>query len=128
MHFESPEGLAASLLEGDIEQELERPKEAVASYRRTLDSVNDPRLYSNPWVSLDELRQRIMTAYRQFVDDRQFDYAFGMLVGFTPLFDKTRTIQLRATTANLWGEWRGAEAEELSEEEAVPKRRWERKK
>ena len=103
LYLESPEGLAAGLLEADLLRTAGRGEQAVEIYRIVTSVAGDPRDYSNPWLSLDALRARLMAAYEAFLEDEQFDLAVELLAGFQPLFSKLRILELTAETARLGG-------------------------
>ena len=103
LYLESPEGLAAGLLEADLLRTAGRGKQAVEIYRSVMSAAGNPRDYSNPWLSLDALRSRLMAAYEAFSKNDQFDLAVKLLGGFQPLFSKLQTLELTAATARLWG-------------------------
>lgn len=114
------EGLAANLLEGDLERQVGNSKASVAAYLRALEAVEDPRLFSNSWFSLNEFRQRVRDAHRHFVSASKFEEAMAMLEKFPPTFDRIAATELLAETEHEWGMSLLQEAAPLEEKLARP--------
>ena len=112
LYNEFPEGLAAGLAAADVLQQLGEDKEAVAGYRREFARAGSPDKFSNPWLTLDDLRDRMMQAYRQFLVRQKFEAALEILTGFRPIFTKAETIHLQAETNRTWGDTLSAQAEQ----------------
>ncbi len=98
-----PEGLAASFQEGELSRQLGRSTEALAAYRRTLSEIDDPQNYSNPWISLGDLRTRLLTAYQYYMQTNDFEVALQLAKMFYPVFSRAKETELTAETHRAWG-------------------------
>ncbi|MEE9603246.1 MAG: tetratricopeptide repeat protein, partial [Thermoguttaceae bacterium] len=108
---DSPEGLAANFQEADLSRQFGRDSEALAGYRRVLSTVTDPSNYSNPWLSLEELRSRMLDTYEAYIASENFEACLQLTKMFSPLFSRVRTAKLTAQTYQTWGDSLLAEAE-----------------
>lgn len=108
---ELPESLAAGLAAADALNEQGQEKEAVAAYRREFARTGPPEDFSNPWLTLNELRDRMLAAYRSFLTHRKFESALEVLEGFRPIFTKAETTELQAQTNRDWADLLQAQAE-----------------
>ncbi|MFV2065509.1 MAG: hypothetical protein ACC645_00910 [Pirellulales bacterium] len=104
LHFDSPEGLAACLLEADVLRRLHHDQAAVDLYRLALSTAPPPDEYNNPWIPIVEFRSRLAEAYEGLVDARKFAYAEQLIETFDAMFPKIETLQLRAQTARRWAD------------------------
>ncbi|MCA9245967.1 MAG: tetratricopeptide repeat protein [Planctomycetales bacterium] len=104
LFYDAPEGWTSSLHAGDVLRRMEKHEDAIAMYRRAFEAAGSPRTYSNPWLSLDEFRKRMIVAYRAYLDQRDFDRALHLLEGFRPLFTLTHTIELHARVQLAWAQ------------------------
>jgi tetratricopeptide (TPR) repeat protein len=115
----TPEGLAAALEAAEVKQDLGKFGEAAAVYRIVLEQAGSSESYRNPWISLDELRERLEAAYAQFLEDGHFDQAVQISEELTPILPEDRSAQLEAEAYHAWGEHLLSQSEELSGEEAA---------
>jgi len=122
LYAESPEAVAAALEEADLSRRLGHDREALAAYRRVLRAVADPEHFSNPWLSLDQLRARTLTAYQHYLSGQNFQAALQLAGMLQPLFSPTRTWELRAELYQTWGQAELAQAEQLPLSKAAPLR------
>jgi tetratricopeptide (TPR) repeat protein len=104
LYPESPEGIAASLAQAELLQQLGQIEQAVAAYGRTLKAVGDTTDYHNPWLSVSMLHKRILAANGALVADGQFATALAMIEQFTPAFDRVSALLQRAHVRRTWGE------------------------
>jgi len=103
LYPEGPEALAASLEQADLARQLGRNGDAVSGYLRVLSAVVEPDTYSNPWVALDELRRRMLDAYRHYRNARNFVICLELARRFHPLFSREQSLELRAEAHQAWG-------------------------
>ncbi len=111
---ETPEGMAASFQEAEIARNLGRDDDAVASYRRALEAFTDPKTFSNPWLTVRELRLRLLEAYEYFLQTRNFAAAEELSKLLHPLFPEVRALELQAEVHRTWGGALLAEAGQYS--------------
>ncbi len=98
----SPAALAAGLEEAEILQQLGQTQPALVCYRRLIDQAGRAETYSNPWVSLAQLRHRITAAYDRFIAANQFSAALELAEGVTPLFGRAKALQAQAQARRAW--------------------------
>ncbi len=116
----TPEAQAASFEEAELARLLGQDNEALAAYRRALRSVRDPKSFSNPWISLDDLRAKVFEAYESYLDRERFDLALHLLDDFCPLFPAAKKALWTAETCERWGKSLAARAEHLPYEQRQP--------
>src|SRR5690606_1279348 len=100
----SPVGIAASIAEGDLLRSHGNHEAALTSYQRSLDALEEPRLYQNRLLPLGEVRQRLLAAHADFIAKREFEFARKLVDLFYPLLSRTRQLELRAATLRDWGD------------------------
>ncbi len=98
------EGLAASFHEAQLSRQLGHDAAALAAYRRTLAAITAPENFSNPWITLDQLRARVAAAHQYYLRTRNFEISTQLTRFMFPLFSKVRTLELTAESYCTWGE------------------------
>ncbi|OHB84482.1 MAG: hypothetical protein A2V98_19005, partial [Planctomycetes bacterium RBG_16_64_12] len=119
----TPEALAADFRIAELARPSGRDEEALAAYGRALEAVGDVARYSNPWLSLDELRSGMLSAYEHYRDTQDFPTCLELTRLFPSVFSRARTIELSAETFQLWGRSLLDRAADLRESDAEPLRR-----
>lgn len=104
VYGETPEGLAAKFAESDCRRRAGHIDQALAGYRTVLKSIEDPRTYDNPLLSLGDLKQQLTKVYQQLVKDEYFEQAFELVELFEPVFGRAMCVELRAKTHQGWGD------------------------
>ncbi len=104
LFVDTPDTLAADLEEAELLLRSGRNSDALTAYRRVLGVIVDPENFSNRWISLDELRARMLEAYQHCADARQFEMNVRLSRLFYPLFSKVRAMQLTAQALGEWGQ------------------------
>lgn len=120
LYERTPEALAADFYEAELLRKAGRDEEALAAYRRLLSSIRSARNFSNPWVSLDSLRRRVVAAYRAYLDTKNFQRALDLARLLYPLFPKTRSNELVAEAYRDWGRHLVSQSKQLPREKAIP--------
>jgi len=123
LHRDTPEALAADFQEAELSRQLGRDADALAAYRRTLQAITDPENFSNPWITLERLRERMLANYEYYLDAQKFDVALQLTRVFYPLFSRVRTLELMAGAYEAWGHELLGAAAELPLERASQMRR-----
>ncbi len=118
LYAEGPEGLAAGYQLADLSRQLGKDKEALAGYRQTLSAIADPKAFSNPWITLDELRSQMLYTYEYYLKTRNFEISLQLTRLFYPLFSRERTLDLTARSHMEWGKSFVAQAEQAPFETA----------
>ncbi len=107
---DTPESLTAMLDKADLVRNAQKPEEALASYRKVLTSVGDPRTYVNRLLPISELRKRTKKAHDAFLESGQFQEAMALLDSFQPVFSLAETTEIRALAHRKWAESLDADA------------------
>ena len=100
---DTPESLAATLSRADLLRFSGNKPQALAAYRRVLETVDSPAIYTNHLISLSEMRKRLISAHASFVEVSEFEEALTLLDQFPELFDQVQVIKMRAHTHEQWG-------------------------
>ena len=116
-HFNTPEGLAAGFQEAEMQRELGRHSEAIESYRSVLRQAAEMSVYSNPWIPLEELRERTEQAYQAYLRDKDFDRAIALTNVLSPMFPIDHATQLQAAAQQAKAEHLMKRAESASPNE-----------
>jgi len=122
LHPNTPEGFAAAFQEAELARRLGRDADALPAYRRILGTVIDPENFSNPWITLDELRSRILDAYQHYLGTQNFETCLQLTRLFYPLFSREQTLQFTAQVHQSWGRSLLSQADELPPEKAKTSR------
>ncbi|OHB67138.1 MAG: hypothetical protein A2V70_11995 [Planctomycetes bacterium RBG_13_63_9] len=120
----TPEGVAADLQMADLLRQLGKDAAALAAYRRVLAAAADPDKFGAPWLTLDQLRSRISTAYRHYLETQNFEICQQLAEGFYPLFSRQRALEMTVEVDDAWGQALLAQADHmpLSESDGIRKR------
>jgi tetratricopeptide (TPR) repeat protein len=114
-HDESPEGLAASLFEAELQRRRGDYPAALLGYRRVLESIN-PSTYRGYVVPLARVRAKALEALTDFVQRQRYDDARELLTRFTPLFSRAESLKFRGEMLQRWGESLLGETPEIAGE------------
>jgi tetratricopeptide (TPR) repeat protein len=123
LYPDSPEALAASFQEAELARRRGHHKNALTCYRRVLRAVTDPEDFSNPWITLDQLRSQILRTYEDYLHARNFEIGLQLVRHFYPLFSRVGTLELMAETYCAWGDALLTQAAELPPGKAEATRR-----
>lgn len=110
-HFNGPEGFAAEFQAAEILRHTGRDDESLAAYRTMMNGMPPVEAFSNPWLSLDELRARMLAAYQEFVNQRKHAAAIELANALERLFDAAKVAQLISDAHREWGRWLLVQAE-----------------
>ncbi len=119
----SQEGFAAGLEEAELHRRMGHDKEALIGYRHTLTALGNPQAFSNPWISLDGLRQRLLAAYRNFIENGNYEQGVELASALDLLLPRTSALTLQAATYRDWGRAQLAIAEGADPTEAEAAKR-----
>lgn len=104
LYVDTPEGLAAAFQEAELARQMGRDADALAAYRQALGGITSPRNFSNPWISLDQLRNRALVAYEHYLKTQNFETGLELARLLYPLFSRTRAAELIGQAYRTWGE------------------------
>jgi TolA-binding protein len=122
LHADTQEALAATFQEAELARQMQHDAEALAGYRRVLAAVTDPENFSNRWISLDQLRSRILAALQSYLSAQNFEFAVQLSRQLYPLFSRVRATELAAEAYQAWGQSLAAQADRLPAAKAAPLR------
>lgn len=103
---DTPEAMAADFQTAELLRGMRDPdsdRQALAAYRRALRTVQSARNYSNPWIPLDEIRERSLGAYRDFIRQQKYDRALRLTESLYPVFTPAQATELAAQAHRDWG-------------------------
>ena len=103
-HYGTPEALAATLAEAEIEQQQGHDKIALQLLLNVTESTGESTHYRNRWVSLNDLQGRLEKAHRQFLQTAQFPAALSMVGAFELIIPDDEVMAANATTHETWAE------------------------
>jgi tetratricopeptide (TPR) repeat protein len=103
LYGDTLEGLAAALAEADLLRQNGNFQESLFGYRRVLESFPGAAAYRSVILPMPQLRERLMTALKDFVNRKRFAEALSLIEHFTPLFSRTEQLELRGDTLERWG-------------------------
>ena len=109
----SSEAVASGVEESEILMELERPENSVETVRHILRDLGDVKLYNQQWVTVEQLRSRLLELGRDLRMHGDYQRAIDLSGYFPPVFPRADAVKLQAETLFQW-------AEEF-EQELVPK-------
>lgn len=118
-HFDGPEGIAAGVEAAELLRSLGRYRQALESYREALSRLGPVEVFVNPWMTLEELRARLVHAHQELVRHKRFAEAIALAKLMTGLFPKERSLQLIAQSHGTWARNLQARAEESLPAQAV---------
>jgi tetratricopeptide (TPR) repeat protein len=110
-HFNGPEGFAAEFQAAELLRRIGRDDEALAAYRKLMASMPPIEAFSNPWLTLDEFRTRMLTAYQEFLNQRKYAAAIDLAKSLERLFDAAKVALLVTDAHREWGRSLLAQAE-----------------
>lgn len=99
-----PEGIAAAMEEADLQRLQGKDEAAIELYKELLRDLGDLRDYSNPWLPLDALRDRMLAAYRHYRDAEKYEVALTFARSLAPLLAPERMLELEAEVLRRWAE------------------------
>ncbi|HID77730.1 MAG TPA: tetratricopeptide repeat protein, partial [Planctomycetaceae bacterium] len=100
---DSPEALAAGLYAARLQRQIGRGADAAELYRRVLSAVDDPRTFTNPWVSVEQVRDEALEAFEEYFRRGQFDTALALADALRHVVPQWRVVELKAQTHRAWG-------------------------
>ncbi|HTN75035.1 MAG TPA: tetratricopeptide repeat protein [Pirellulaceae bacterium] len=99
-----PEGIASALEEADLQRIQGKDELALEVYQQLLRELGDLSDYSNCWLSLDQLRERLLAALRYYRDAEKFDIALQFVRSLAPLLNEPRMLELKGEIYRRWGD------------------------
>ena len=95
-NYDTAEGLAAGFEEAEVMRILGKHEEAIRAYSRVLRQALDMPVYSNAWITLEELRTRSEAAYKEYFVSGDFAHAIQMANALTPLSSEENALEMQA--------------------------------
>jgi tetratricopeptide (TPR) repeat protein len=121
-HHGTPESLAAGLDEAEVLLELGQSSRALEVLKQVIREAGDPGDFENPWLSLDQLQQRILQAFNRLLDEGHFAEAIGIAQSLEPVIPRVRAVEAEGTAQRRWGHHLLEQAKQLPETQAAAAR------
>ncbi len=125
IHYRTPEALAATVAEAEIVQAQGRGAQALDLWKKAVEEIGDTESYANMWLSLRELRSRLVAGQKLFRDHKDFAAAVALVETFVDAFPPDEVALAKAQTEKSWAEYllqstagQDAMAAEVTEAEA----------
>jgi tetratricopeptide (TPR) repeat protein len=118
LYPDTAEAFAAGLQEAELLGAADHDDDALACFRRTLATAGPQETYSNPWFSLDDVRQRVLTAYRRYIEAGKYSTALELAIYAESVLPRYRSSELVAETHRAWGQTLLRQAQKASHPEA----------
>ncbi len=103
LHYESPEGLAASFAQAELLSQLGRDEESVNAYRASLERIDPAEGLQNPWLTAPVLSEQLRGVEAKLVEAEQFELAIRLLDRADRVLSPEETTRLRAECYSRWG-------------------------
>lgn len=100
----SSEAVAAGLEEAEILLELERPETCIEIVRHVLRDLGNVQLYNQQWVTVEQMRGRLVEMGRQLRMLGDYQRAIDLAGYLPPVFPRQDAVKLQAETHFQWAE------------------------
>jgi tetratricopeptide (TPR) repeat protein len=100
---ETEAGFAAGFQIAETYRAQQRVAEAIAAFRRTLETADAEGPFKNRWLAIDDIRTSSLDAYQEFLRRQQFEHAIELAKLCEPVLGATRSLQLQAQAHAQWG-------------------------
>ncbi|MHB8969018.1 MAG: tetratricopeptide repeat protein [Pirellulaceae bacterium] len=104
-YYGTDEALAAELNEAEIAQAQGNHDKAMELYTKVIEEAANPSLYSNAWISLEELRSRLSIAQQQFQLAHQFVAALALTDACAKILPVDERTEIEAQAHQAWAEF-----------------------
>jgi tetratricopeptide (TPR) repeat protein len=101
---QSAEAIAACMEEAEVLTELSQYEEAVAAIINLLRGVHDVSLYNDYWMTLDELRSRMVGVGDLMRKRSEYQRAIDLADLLRPVFQPAYSLRLQAATYSDWAQ------------------------
>ncbi|MCC6125588.1 MAG: tetratricopeptide repeat protein [Pirellulales bacterium] len=120
---DSPEAVAALLQEAELSRRGGRNMEMLSEYRRALGAFDKSIPYHNAWIPPEELKTRLMNAYRQFQSKQQFEICVQLIGLLKPHIPAGQSLLMQGDLHAKWGQYLANSAEKAGRNKREPLRR-----
>ncbi len=100
----SPEALASRYAEAVHYFKEGQDEQLLLCFRKVLEAIGEWDAFSNPWLTLDQIRRRSLKLYDYFQSKGAYEKALALLKSAAPLFDRERLWTLQAQTGRHGGD------------------------
>lgn len=129
VHSDRPEGLAAAFHEAEILSASGNAKASLSAWKRFSETMGGAPRGAYPWLTTDQMRIGLRAAHQKWLARGEFEAA-AALAGFaSPLFARSQSLQMRATTLREWAQALAKQSRQTSSEDnaklqAESRKRW----
>jgi len=95
-------GLVARVSAADVARRRGEDAEAITLYKQVLATCGPPQDFANPWLTVDELRRRVLQAWQYYYDQQQFDQAIELGADLFPLVTKAESLSRKGESYESW--------------------------
>ncbi|QDV27238.1 tetratricopeptide repeat protein [Aureliella helgolandensis] len=100
----SAEAIASGLEEAEILMELDRKDESLSTCKLLLKNVEDLALYNGLWLSIEELRSRLLDLGRSLLREDDFRSVVKLAEHLAMAFPLSDSVRLKAEAYEQWGD------------------------
>jgi TolA-binding protein len=101
-HLDSPEGIASGWEEADLQHEMGNDADALQVYGHTIRQASHMKMMGEPWVTPDDVRQRIERTFQVYRDEEKYPQAAELIKALALLFPDARNTQMQARLHESW--------------------------
>lgn len=103
-HENTDEGLAAALGEARMRRELGNLDDAMPIYRHVLESHASSPYYRSRVLPVEQIRKELVLAQTELTRNKRYHDAITLADHLTPLFDRSKQLELRGRALEYWGD------------------------
>lgn len=100
----SEEALAANVHLGDLLRQDGSHEKSLSCYGAALRMAPGVAVFTNPWISLNDVRTRVLAAWESWLSQGRYDFAIALTEVMTPLFPQDQTYELAARAHERWAD------------------------
>lgn len=105
LYSDTPEALAAALLEAKLLRQQGDDEGALIGYRRVLDGIPIALSYRGDLMPLSQVREELLAAFGDLTERNKFDFALELIDGSVPVLSQAEQLTLHGQTLERWGNY-----------------------
>ena len=113
---DSDEGVASGFHYAELLRRLERDDEAIAAFAGLVKSAGRPDAFHNPWLTLNEIRDRLTADQQTYLQKQDFARAIHLADVSAPIVPAERAVQLAAQGYRAWAQALQSQADKATGE------------
>ncbi len=104
LFYRYAEGIVAALEEPELLQHLGEYSKASEAYDRLIAELKGFEPYDNPWLSQEELVDRLRAAHSRFIEADQYEHAVSFARQLTMVLPEVEAAEMLAESLQRWSE------------------------